>query len=787
MKVWQAVLVGIAALSATRSVVGQAPVLGNIDAPYPALQSQIRIAGGTYGPGAVAYGPAGTPLVVSGQNFGNSGTVLFPGPTKGTTIAASVSIWTGTTLFLTVPSGATSGLVSVNAAGGSSNSLPFVVTPGNYSGSCPAHPSTKQVEITTSSLPSGIVGEAYDTTLTATGGIPPYTWSLLGNSLPAGLTLSASTGAITGTPTSAAGPLNIVLTAADSSAQAAEATLSITIGSQNVTSAATIYSYTAGYDLGGNLQTLSDSVDGNSTFGYDQLNRLISVSQSSSQLGAIATHTCWSYDPFGNRTAETYNGASGCPSLPSAPAATASYNGLNQMTWTTVNSASGGLQYDSAGNVTGDNVNSYLYDAEGRICAVKQQPVSGTYTMTGYIYDSSGMRVAKGSITSWSCDPTANGFNTSSETDFVLGLDGEQVTETAADADGTMAWQHTNVWAGDMLLATYDDDGLHFHLSDLQGSRRVQANYAGAVEQDCTNAPFGQLSCTNSLQYPTEHHFTGKEYDAESGNDYFPARYYSASTGRWLSPDPYEGSYDWANPQSFNRYAYVNGRPTSATDPSGEEACATTIALAELGPVDAIPGVFCAAELYGTFKAMAKFNPIGFVGDIAVSILNRSDFHGSLGGRPSVGAWNDKFGVPYGGLTNGIQQALGLPTMADVGGIGIDNYGPGPASYADCVKDSGNYFSLQHIAQTASGGRLGNGSIASAVLGNPFSDLIDFGQKASWKGVWTNVKNGISWKGSDLLAVVPKVGGSIAKAGSLINLWNYGTTGNSIWMCGIGR
>ena len=31
---------------------------------------------------------------------------------------------------------------------------------------------------------------------------------------------------------------------------------------------------------------------------------------------------------------------------------------------------------------------------------------------------------------------------------------------------------------------------------------------------------------------------TGKERDTESGNDYFPARYYASSMGRWTSPDP---------------------------------------------------------------------------------------------------------------------------------------------------------------------------------------------------------------------------------------------------------
>jgi Putative Ig domain len=58
------------------------------------------------------------------------------------------------------------------------------------------------VEITTTSLPGGPVGVAYDATLAATGGSPPYTWSRTSGSLPAGLTLNSSTGAISGTPTS---------------------------------------------------------------------------------------------------------------------------------------------------------------------------------------------------------------------------------------------------------------------------------------------------------------------------------------------------------------------------------------------------------------------------------------------------------------------------------------------------------------------------------------------------------------------------------------------------------
>ena len=52
-------------------------------------------------------------------------------------------------------------------------------------------------------LPAGQVGVPYSGGLTATGGVPPYTWSILQFALPPGLSINASTGQITGTPTQA--------------------------------------------------------------------------------------------------------------------------------------------------------------------------------------------------------------------------------------------------------------------------------------------------------------------------------------------------------------------------------------------------------------------------------------------------------------------------------------------------------------------------------------------------------------------------------------------------------
>ena len=59
------------------------------------------------------------------------------------------------------------------------------------------------IQVSTTSLPSGTQGAAYTGNLTATGGSGVYTWSLKSGSLPPGLSLNSSTGAITGTPTKA--------------------------------------------------------------------------------------------------------------------------------------------------------------------------------------------------------------------------------------------------------------------------------------------------------------------------------------------------------------------------------------------------------------------------------------------------------------------------------------------------------------------------------------------------------------------------------------------------------
>ena len=105
------------------------------------------------------------------------------------------------------------------------------------------------------------------------------------------------------------------------------------------------------------------------------------------------------------------------------------------------------------------------------------------------------------------------------------------------------------------------------------GTKRVEVDASGACATGYRSLPFGDglalaavtvggVAVAQCATDATEQHFTGKERDAESGNDYFGARYFASAMGRWLSPDwsakeepvPYAKLDD---PQTLNLYGYV--------------------------------------------------------------------------------------------------------------------------------------------------------------------------------------------------------------------------------------
>jgi RHS repeat-associated protein len=344
-----------------------------------------------------------------------------------------------------------------------------------------------------------------------------------------------------------------------------------------------IYSFSipasGGYDLAGNIKSVTDLTNGTWVYTYDTQNRLLTANASSGQYAGH--YGCWAYDGFGNRTAENW-GTTACQSPETSVPVSATYNALNRVTWTSVHSAVSGFSYDAAGDVTNDNAYQYVYDGEGRICAVKDM----VGTMTAYIYDGEGHRVAKGTPSTWgnaACIPA----NITVTSRFVLGIGGEQLTEQTV-TNGTATWTHTNVFAGGKLLATYEPaDSSHvadtyFSMNDWLGTKRGEVSADGLYLSTDFSLPYGnQLTITgNTPSSPsaTEHHFTGKERDAETGvangNDYFGARYFASSMGRFMSPDwsarvepvPYAKLDD---PQTLNLYAYVTNNPMGRADIDG--------------------------------------------------------------------------------------------------------------------------------------------------------------------------------------------------------------------------
>lgn len=61
------------------------------------------------------------------------------------------------------------------------------------------------LRITTLTLPTGVIGVAYSSTLRAQGGVPPHVWGLESGAMPPGLSLDPMTGLVSGTPTSSGG------------------------------------------------------------------------------------------------------------------------------------------------------------------------------------------------------------------------------------------------------------------------------------------------------------------------------------------------------------------------------------------------------------------------------------------------------------------------------------------------------------------------------------------------------------------------------------------------------
>ena len=184
---------------------------------------------------SIAVTPA-NPTINTGatQQFTATGT-YSNGSTQN--ITSQVTWTSSSTAVATVNA---NGLATGASAGGTTITAALSGVTGSTTLTVQAAP----LAITTDSLPNGTLNVAYSATLAASGGTLPYTWSISGGALPGGLTLNASTGAITGTPITV-GTFNFTAQASDSSNPVQSPTKALSITVAAAPSSVTIWPSTA--------------------------------------------------------------------------------------------------------------------------------------------------------------------------------------------------------------------------------------------------------------------------------------------------------------------------------------------------------------------------------------------------------------------------------------------------------------------------------------------------------------------------------------------------------------
>jgi RHS repeat-associated protein len=215
---------------------------------------------------------------------------------------------------------------------------------------------------------------------------------------------------------------------------------------------------------------------------------------------------------------------------------------------------SSGTTYNDAGQVTSDNkfrAMSFGYDANGRMVKAAKANVPDALS----VYDALGNRVATKFNDLWQ---------------FVI-----------YDAFGKLVAEYGG-------MNSTDEGGVKYVLSDWQGSVRASVSNSGYVKSRTDYQAFGEEIQTGVGLRTSAKGFGGgistrqgyglTEKDDSTGLNHTWFRKNENRAGRWTSPDPYNGSMSLGNPQSFNRYSYVENQPTNFIDPSGlnmeaDQAC----------------------------------------------------------------------------------------------------------------------------------------------------------------------------------------------------------------------
>jgi RHS repeat-associated protein len=151
------------------------------------------------------------------------------------------------------------------------------------------------------------------------------------------------------------------------------------------------------------------------------------------------------------------------------------------------------------------------------------------------------------------------------------------------------------------------------------------------------------------------HHFTAKERDTETGNDYFGERYYGSNMGRFMSTDP--GPWRLENPQYFNMYSYGLNNPLRYGDDDGLTAqdrvnAANRLASQNIPYVSGGKNPGCGLDCSGLVQNVFKADPDNNIGlrlnaaGQAQALQNQGEFStGSGNAKPGDAIfWSDSSG-----------------------------------------------------------------------------------------------------------------------------------------------
>src|SRR5947207_3119901 len=118
------------------------------------------------------------------------------------------------------------------------------------------------------------------------------------------------------------------------------------------------------------------------------------------------------------------------------------------------------------------------------------------------------------------------------------------------------------------MLAIQQNNAVYWmHEDPVTKSKRV-TDSSGAIVSMIELDPWGADTNKSSNAAFQPHKYTSYERDGNASDEAMFRRY-NRYHSRFDQPDPYEGSYDMTDPQSFNRYAYTQNDPANFVDPTG--------------------------------------------------------------------------------------------------------------------------------------------------------------------------------------------------------------------------